>query len=180
MWIRRIAPVAVLLAIGLVVFLTVSGVTDPSKSENKPEMKKEYNWLKYNEGLKQASKNDKMIFVDVYTNWCGFCKKMDRETFSDKMIMNYLDEHFVLVKLNAESKEKLVLPEGSLSGRQIARSFGVRGYPTFVFLNSNGEKLYSRSGYAPPNGFIYLLRYVAEGHYESKSLREYITEVSAN
>ncbi len=180
MWIRRIAPVAVLVAIAFVVSLTVSGVTDPSKSTDKPEGKKDFSWLKFDEGLEQASKNDKMIFVDVYTNWCGFCKKMDRNTFSDKMIMNYLDEHFILVKLNAESKKKMVLPDGSLNGRQIARSFAVRGYPTFVFLNSNGEKLYSRSGYAPPNGFIHLLRFVAEGHYESKSLREYITEISAN
>ncbi len=179
MWIRRLIAIAALLAVGLV-FSTVSGVTDPSKSTDKPEGKKEFNWLKFDEGLQQASKNDKMIFVDVYTNWCGFCKKMDRETFSDKMIMNYLDEHFVLVKLNAESKKKMVLPDGSLSGRQISRSFAVRGYPTYVFLNSNGKKLYSRSGYQPPNSFIYLLRYVAEGHYESKSLREYITEVSTN
>jgi thioredoxin-related protein len=179
MWIRRLAAMAALLAIGLV-FLSVSGVTDPSKSADKPEGKKEFNWLRYDEGLKQASKNDKLVFIDVYTNWCGFCKKMDRETFSDKMIMNYLDEHFVMVKLNAESKEKMVLPGGSLSGRQVARSFAVRGYPTFVFLNSNGDKIYARSGYHPPNSFIYLLRYVADGHYESKSLREYITEVSSN
>jgi len=179
MWIRRLAAIAALLAIGLV-FLAVSGVTDPSKSKDKPGIKKELNWLKFDEGLKQASANNELIFINVYTNWCGFCKKMDRETFSDKKIINYLDEHFVPVKLNAESKKKMVLPAGSYSGRQLARSFAVRGYPTFVFLKSNGEKIYARSGYAPSNGFIYLLRYVAEGHYESKSLREYITEVSAN
>ena len=179
MWIRRLAAIAAMLAIGLA-FLAVSGVTDPSKSKDKPEIKKELNWLKYDEGLKQASEDDKLIFINVYTNWCGFCKKMDRETFSDKKIINYLNDHFVSVKLNAESKEKMALPTGSYSGRQIAGSFAVRGYPTFVFLNSNGEKIFARSGYLPPDGFIYLLRYVAEGHYESKSLREYVTEISAN
>lgn len=179
MWIRRLAGIATLMAIGWV-FLTTSGGTDPSRSNDKPEIKEEFSWLKYDEGLKRASKDDRLIFVNVYTNWCGFCRKMDRETFSDKKIMDYLNEHFVPVKLNAESKEKMVLPNGSYNGRQIAKSFSVRGYPTFVFVNSNGEKIFARSGYLPPVGFIYLLRYVAEGHYESKSLQEYITGISAN
>lgn len=179
MWIRRLAATAALLATGLV-FLTVSGNSDPSKSTDKPEIKKELSWLRLDEGLRRASEDGKLIFVNFYTNWCGFCRKMDRETFSDGKIIDYIEGHFVPVKLNAESKEKMALPAGSFSGRQIARSFTVRGYPTFVFLKSNGEKVYARSGYAPPNSFIYLLRYVAEGHYESKSFREYITEVSAN
>ena len=179
MRVRRLAAIAAVLAIGLI-FLTVSGVTDPSKSTDKPEVKNKLNWLRFDQGLKQASENDKLIFINFYTNWCGFCRKMERETFSDKAISEYLDEHFVTVKVNGESKDAVDTPDGNLSGRQLARSFSVRGYPTYWFLKSNGERINYIPGYSPPDKFITVLRYIGDGHYESKSFKDYLAEVSAN
>jgi thioredoxin-related protein len=175
MWIRRIAVIVTLLAIGFV-FLAVSGVTDPSKDEGKEAL----NWIRYDEGLKLAEKAKKPIFVDFYTNWCRFCKKMDKETFSDKAISQYLGEHFVTVKVNAESKNTVDTPDGSLSERQLARSFSVRGYPTYWFLKPSGEKINYTSGYSPPDKFITVLRYIGDGHYETKSFKDYMAEISAN
>ena len=175
MRIRRLAAIATLLAIGLI-FLTVSGVTDPSKDEGD----KALNWVKYDEGLKLAKKEKKPVFVEFFTNWCKFCKKMEKETYSDKTISEYLSEHFIMVKVNAESKNTVDTPDGSLSERQLARSFSVRGYPALWFLKSNGEKIFYYPGYLPADKFIYVLRYIGEGHYESTSFRDFIAGLSAN
>lgn len=173
MWIRRISILALVPVLGLIV-MTASGLTDPSKSEAKEGLK----WLKYDEGLELAMKTEKPILVDFYTDWCRFCKKMDKETFSDNMIAEFLNENFVMVKVNAESKNTVKTDEGTVSERQLARTFGVRGYPTYWFLKPSGEKINYSSGYAPPERFINILRYIGEGHYESKTFKDYISEIS--
>jgi thioredoxin-related protein len=173
MWIRRFSILASLLVLALIV-MTTSGISDPSKSETKESP----NWVKYDEGLKLAMKTERPILVDFYTNWCRFCKKMDKETFSDTMIAEFLNENFVTVKVNAESRNTVKTADGAVSERQLARSFGVRGYPTYWFLKPNGEKINYSSGYAPPNKFINILRYIGEGHYESKTFKDYLSEIS--
>lgn len=131
-------------------------------------------WVNLDEGLKLASKTDKMVFIDFYTNWCKFCHKMDNETFSDKQIIDYFNDHFIAVKVNAESNTKLNLPDGELSGREVSRQYGVRGYPTYWFLKSNGEKINYTSGYAPPTRFLPMLQFIGDKHYENMTFREFI------
>lgn len=64
-------------------------------------------WLTWEEAVQQNAKNPKKIFVDVYTDWCGWCKKMDKEIFTDKEVAKYMNEEFYCVKLNAEQKESI-------------------------------------------------------------------------
>lgn len=155
------------------VFLMVKiGFTDTQ--EPKPKLDKELKWLKYDEGLKLAAEANKPVMVDFYTNWCGFCKKMDRETFTDEDVKGYLGEKFVIVKVNAESNDMLATSEGTISERQLARSFGVRGYPTYSFLKPNGERINDVPGYKPPDAFLALLKYFGDGHYQSETWKEYV------
>jgi thioredoxin-related protein len=135
-------------------------------------------WVKYDEGLRLAEKLDKMIFIDFYTDWCKFCHKMDRETFSNKEIIDYFDDNFVAVKINAESKIKLNLPDGQFNGRELARRFGVRGYPTYWFLKSDGSKINYISGYAPPTKFLPVLQYIGGKHFENMSFQEFVDKNS--
>jgi len=166
---RVINILAVLIAM---VFLSAVCTADESPK------KEGITWVKYDEGLKIAAKLDKMIFIDFYTNWCKFCHKMDRETFSDKEVIDYFNENFIGVKINGESKTKMKLPEGEFSGKELARMFGVRGYPTYWFLKSNGEKINFISGYAPPQKFLPVLRFVGGKHYENMSFKEYVDKNS--
>jgi len=131
-------------------------------------------WLTYEEGLKAAAKQGKFLFVDFYTNWCGYCKKMDKETFTNKEVVEYLNKNFVAVKVNAESKETMNLPEGPIDGIKLARSYGVTGYPTYWFVESNGSKINKMPGYAPPDKFLPVLKFIGDGHYKTKSFKDYI------
>ena len=95
-------------------------------------------WMSFDLGLKEAKKSNKKIFVDVYTDWCGWCKKMDKEVFSSSKIAPYLSDQYVLIKLNAESGAKASYKETQSSEMELARAFGVTGFPTFLFLESDG------------------------------------------
>ena len=64
-------------------------------------------WLTWEEAAKLNETNPKKIFVDVYTDWCGWCKVMDKKTFTDPKVAAYLKEHFYSVKLDAEDKEPI-------------------------------------------------------------------------
>ena len=166
-----------LAAISAAVFMFAGiSFSDTEVSKETIELK----WLKYDKGLELAAKENKPVMVDFYTNWCGYCKKMDRETFTNDAVAKYLNDNFVIVKVNAESNETVATSDGSLSERQLSQSFGVRGYPAYWFLKSNGEKISNVPGYVPADKFITILRYFGEGHYDSTSIKEYFNSQKSN
>ena len=93
--------------------------------------------------LKSAQTQNKLILVDLYTTWCGYCKKMDREVFADKAFQEELAVNYVPIKLNAESE----------FGAGFAQQNGVQGYPTFVFFNGDGASIGIVEGYEPLKKF---------------------------
>ena len=133
-------------------------------------------WKKFDEGMKLAKESGKKVLIDVYTDWCGWCKKMDANTYSDKSIKEYLDKNFVIIKLNAEGNEKISYAGQSISPAAFAQGMGVDGYPATVFLKSNGDPITLLPGYAEADRFIYVLSFIAENHYEKKKFTDYLTE----
>jgi len=67
----------------------------------------EIKWMSMNEALEAQKENPKKIFMDVYTDWCGPCKLLDKKTFANKDVANYVNKHFYAVKFNAEGTEKV-------------------------------------------------------------------------
>lgn len=121
-------------------------------------------WRDWNAGLKAAAASGRPVIVDVYTDWCRWCKQMDREVYGRADVSRYLDAKFVAVKLDAESSESVSYRGRSLTARALASSFDVTGYPTTIFLTSGGEHLVNVPGYIEPGRFLLLLRYVGDGH----------------
>jgi thioredoxin-related protein len=121
-------------------------------------------WRTWDEGLKEAGASQRPIVVDVYTDWCGWCKRMDRDVFARNDVREYLSKRFVPIKLNAESGTLGQYQGKSLSSRALAARFRVTGYPTTVFLNSDGEHLVNVPGYVNADRYLLLLRYVGDGH----------------
>lgn len=121
-------------------------------------------WKSWNQGLASAASSRRPVVVDVYTDWCRWCKQMDREVYGREDVRRYLESRFVAIKLNAESAEPVSHQGRSMTARGLASSFDVSGYPTTIFLTSSGEHLANVPGYIEPGRFLLLLRYVGDGH----------------
>ena len=98
----------------------------------------------YDKALAAAKSAKKIVMVDLYTDWCGWCKKLDRDVYANTDVKSKLAKDFVSLKIN---------PEKSKKGMELARSFGTRGYPHIVFLDANGKKISEIVGYVPADKF---------------------------
>ena len=126
-------------------------------------------WLDYGDALERAQKEDKHVLVDFYTNWCGWCKKMDRDTYSDSTVSAYLRQNFVLSRVNAESDRRFKVGDGTMSGAELARDFRVNSFPITWFIKPDGSRLDKVTGYVGPDRFINALRFVNERRYDPKN-----------
>ncbi|MFQ5412266.1 MAG: thioredoxin family protein [Phycisphaerae bacterium] len=115
-------------------------------------------WVKdWDTAKKTAAKTGKLIMVDFYTDWCGWCKKLDRDTYTDKNVIR-LSTEFVPVKLNAGK-----------AGKTLARKNGVRGYPTILFFDAK-EKVVGRiAGYLPPDKYTTAVKNIQEKNRKAPS-----------
>lgn len=123
-------------------------------------------WKDWNAGLREAATAGKPVVVDVYTDWCTWCKRMDQDVYSRPEVKQYLAAHFVTVKLNAEYTTAARYEGKAFTSRSLAERFRVNGYPTTIFLRANGTHIANVPGYVPADRFMLLLRYIGDGHME--------------
>jgi thiol:disulfide interchange protein len=138
--VRMVGLVAVpLLGLALAAAL-VSGCpkATPASAGSAGELAWIYN-LDY--GLKQAAKHGKPVMVDFYADWCGWCQKLDEDTYSDARVREKAGR-FVAVKVDADR-----------DGASL-RKYGVEGFPTVLFLSPEGKEIRRVPGYAPPEAFL--------------------------
>lgn len=107
---------------------------------------------------------------------------MERDTYSDEQIKDYLNKNYVLVRLNAESNQQETIDTMHVTDAQLASAFGVRGYPTTIFLTSDGHPITEAPGYMKPAEFINVIKYIAGDYYKKMKFADYLKSqgVSAN
>lgn len=114
-------------------------------------------WVDFNTGLSQAQQTGKLAVIDCYTDWCGWCKVMDKKTFSDPKIIERINEKYIAIKFNPEKPGKYFAgSKDSLSGRQLLMALSNNkpsGYPTFFFFVPQDAKLFQLPGYQDANQF---------------------------
>jgi thioredoxin-related protein len=112
-------------------------------------------WLTFEEAFQKTSQEPKMVFVDVYTDWCGWCKKMDKETFMDPTVISYINENFYAIKLNAEKTDREISFKGqTYTEASIARAMRVTSYPNFIIMDASMENITQYPGYRKPEPFL--------------------------
>ena len=123
-------------------------------------------WRAWDRGLEEARVSGRPVLVDVSTDWCGWCKRMKAQVYTKPEVRDYLEDHFVLIELNAEASDPARYEGKAYTSRSLAARFGVSGYPTTVFLRSGGDHLVSVPGYIEPAPFLQVLRYIGDGYME--------------
>ena len=126
--------------------------------------------------MAKAKKEKKHPLVHFYTNWCGWCKRMDKTTFGDKAVMEVLNESYVPIKVNGQSGEKLKVDGKAITERQLTGQYGVRAYPITWFLKPSGERIAPRRGYVGAEEFLYILNWVKDDLYEETSFQEFVKQ----
>jgi len=130
-------------------------------------------WTGIAEALNSAPEQKKLIVLDVYTDWCGWCKRMDRDTYADSTVMAYLGEKYIASKMNPEKDGDLTYQGKKFSQRQFGQALGIASYPSTVFFNEKGEVLTVVPGYIGAEEFLQILRYFGEGIYLNTSWEDY-------
>ena len=145
----------------------------------------EVTWLSWNEAyeLSQTDKNPKKIFIDVYTDWCGWCKKMDKDTFQNPEVAAYMQANFYMVKLDGEGKEEITyngktfkfIPQGRRGYHEFAAALmqGKMSYPTVIFLDEKLGMLSPVPGYQKVEPFMQIARYFGDNIYKEKDWKTY-------
>lgn len=135
----------------------------------------EINWLTFEEMQAAQTKAPKLVFIDIYTEWCGWCKKMDKETFTNQQIVEYLNENFYAVKFDAETRGKIkfngkeykFVSIGSRGYNELANSLlsGKMSYPSTVYLDEKLNILTAVPGYLTPTTLDGILTFFNEDYY---------------
>jgi len=145
----------------------------------------EVKWISWEEAAKlgQTDVTPKKVFIDIYTDWCGWCKKMDKDTFQDPQVAAYMAKNYYMVKMDGEGKDPIEFQGKTFkfvkSGRSGYHEFaaalmqGNMSYPTTVFLDENLKMLSPVPGYQKPDTFLQIAKYFGENIYKEKDWQEY-------
>lgn len=153
-------------------------ISIPSFSQDK------INWMSFEQAVEKNKTDKRKFIIDVYTDWCGWCKRMDATTFQNPHIVEYINKNYHAVKLNAEMTDTVRLgekvfvnenPNGKRSPHQLAIALlnGKMSYPTIVYLDENANMLSPVPGYLDAAGIEPVLKYYGENAYKETSWEQY-------
>ncbi len=133
-------------------------------------------WYEFEKGIQLAEEEGKHVIIDFYTDWCKWCKVMDKETFSVPEVESYLFENFVPIRIDAENTSDQVNFQGqSFTFRELTSAFRVTGFPSIAFMTPQAELITVIPGYIKKDMFLHLLKYVDQECYRSQiTLEEFI------
>ena len=144
------------------------------------------NWMTVEEALAAQEAEPRKMLFDMYTTWCGPCKMLDKYTFQNEDVANYINQYFYAVKFNAEGDEKVKFKDkvftnpnydpsrkrGRNSQHELASYLGVQAYPTVVFLDENANLLTPVRGFHKPRQLEIFLKIFASNDYKKVTSKE--------
>jgi thioredoxin-related protein len=143
------------------------------------------NWVDLETAQESLKKEPRKLIVDVYTSWCGWCKRMDASTFAHPEIVEYINKNYYAVKLNAESKKDIKFkeviyknpnPDKKRPTHELASLAAVNGrlsFPTIVYIDENLNLLSQVPGFVDAKGIEPIIHFFAEEAYKEQTWQEY-------
>ncbi len=139
------------------------------------------NWMEPAMLAEAYAKEPRPILVDLYTDWCGWCKVMDKKTYANEQVAKYINQKYYAVKFNAESTGDITFngkvyrynSRYKTHDLAIYLSQGKLAYPNTIFLTSPDSRPASMEGFLKPSEFEAPLKYFGEGAYSRQSLQEF-------
>ncbi|MDA8692646.1 DUF255 domain-containing protein [Saprospiraceae bacterium] len=149
------------------------------------------NWLTWEEAQEIHSVTEKKFFIDIYTDWCKWCDKMEKSTLSEPSIVKYINENYYAVRFDAEDKNEIIFKDKVFKP---IKSFGKRpthelaieimsgniGYPTIVFIDENLKVIQPIQGYQDVKTFKMIMTYFAGNYYKEIRWKPYVKEYKAD
>jgi len=135
-------------------------------------------WMTLAEAILAQKVKPKKIMIDVYTDWCGPCKLMDKNTFQNRDVAAYISKHYYAVKFNAEGNESITYSgneflnpnydpdkKGRNATHQFTQYLGIRGYPSLIFMSETTDLIMPLVGYQKPQQIELFLKMIKQGDY---------------
>ncbi len=122
------------------------------------------NWRTFDEAQKEAQTDSRKFLLYFYTDWCGYCRKLEKNTFVDKKIAAYVNQNFIPVRINSEKRPK------------IAARYRISGVPNLRFLTAKGEDIAHWPGYIEADRFLPLLKYIQSDSYLKMGYSDFLKQ----
>jgi thioredoxin-related protein len=155
----------------LIIFLVAGSSVFGQQSHKDGPVK----WMTFEEAVEKSKTEKRLVFIDVYTDWCGWCKVMDKNTFSEPSVAKILNEKFYPVKFNAEQRDDVQFDGktfrfqayGNGGTHELANALlnNKLSYPTVVFLDENFDMIQPLPGYQKAPEFHKIIQFIGEGHF---------------
>lgn len=147
----------------------------------KPEAKEKIQWLTVKEVSQKMKEEPRLVLIDLYTNWCYWCKVMDKKTYNNDKVIAYINKNFYAVKLNAESKETIEWenkkfiynPGNKVNDFALYLSNGQLSFPTTVIFPQIDKDPAAIPGFMTPKEMESILKYFGEGLYKTQNYQEF-------
>ncbi len=145
--------------------------------------KQKVKWYSFEKAIEMNKKEPRKILVDVYTDWCGWCKKMKKNTFNHPKIAKYINNNFYAVRFNAESNKKVTFKGKTFVNNKnkkkkphqlaIALLRGKMSYPSVAYLNENNQLITTVPGYYGPKDMEPILNFIINEAYKNQSFKDF-------